>query len=394
MSDPSHPNELCRRAFLKLGSAAGLATAASGLAGGAWAQEASTPAAPSKAKHRTLGRTKLEVSIVSVGAMGTSEPAILQATFEKGVNYVDTARGYMGGQNEVIVGKALKGYRDKVYVATKFGHSNGADAYEATIKSAEESLKALEVDYIDVLQMHGISSKDNVAEPRAKEALAKLKEQGKIRFAGVTTHEGHVEVLDAVAADPDKIYDVVLVGYNFESPPEHTAAIERAAKAGIGIVAMKTQAGGYKTTELGAISPHQAALKWVLQNTNVACAIPSMVDLKQVEEDVAVMMDDLKLTRIESQVLMQYAQAISSVYCKRCGGCNGTCPLGVDIKTAHRSLMYAEGYGDMRLASATYHGIPLNASPVICGECDTCVAQCIHGLCIGERMNTARALFA
>ena len=68
---------------------------------------------------RTLGRTGMKITIVSMGAMRTSEPAIFQAAFDKGVNYIDTARGYMDGRNEGMVGEALKGYRDRVYVATK-----------------------------------------------------------------------------------------------------------------------------------------------------------------------------------------------------------------------------------------------------------------------------------
>ena len=93
-----------------------------------------------------------------------------------------------------------------------------------------------------------------------------LRKQGKVRFFGVTTHTNQTEVVNAIADDKDKFFDTVLVAHNFKSPPELKKAIARAAQAGIGVIAMKTQAGGYKTDALGAVSPHQAALKWVLQD--------------------------------------------------------------------------------------------------------------------------------
>ena len=66
----------------------------------------------------------------------------------------------------------------------------------------------------------------------------------------MTTHSKEPDVLNAVTDDPDKLYDTVLVTYNFQKPPEVKAAIAKAAAANIGIIAMKTQAGGYQTREL------------------------------------------------------------------------------------------------------------------------------------------------
>ena len=115
--------------------------------------------------------------------------------------------------------------------------------------------------------------------PETREALIRLKEQGKVRFFGVTTHTNQAEVLQALVDDKDKFFDTALVGYNFKSPPEVKGAIARAADAKIGIIAMKTQAGGYATEALGPISPHQAALKWALKDPHVTAAIPGMRNL-------------------------------------------------------------------------------------------------------------------
>ncbi len=182
--------------------------------------------------------------------------------------------------------------------------------------------------------------------------------------------------------------------YNFKSDPSLKEAIARAAKAGVGIIAMKTQAGGYETKELGDISPHQAALKWVLQDLNVAAAIPSMVDLDQIKENTQVMHMDLKLSQVDRRILERYGQAIAPYYCHRCGGCAATCPQGVDIPTVNRCLMYAEGYRDLDLARTTYAELPRTVSAAACANCSTCVAQCARGITIAQQMRRAQALFA
>ncbi|MFA7465711.1 MAG: aldo/keto reductase, partial [Syntrophales bacterium] len=250
-----------RRVFLKAGLA-GTAAAVLGLGGLAGAVQSGLTgdfAFPDPV-YRTLGRTGLKITVVSFGAMLTPEPEVIRFAFAHGVNYVDTARRYMNGRNEEIVGRALKGHRGKVYVATKALASSGTR--EAIIRDVETSLKALGIETIDVIQLHNLTGKERVFGPESREAFTRLKAQGKVRFFGVTTHTGQTEVLNALVDDPDRFFDTALVGYNFKSAPSIKAAIERASRAGIGIVAMKTQAGGYETGALGAVSPHQAALKW------------------------------------------------------------------------------------------------------------------------------------
>ncbi len=368
-----------RRAFLKVSSivAAGYAAAP------ASAQEAKTL----EPVYRTLGRTGLKVTVVSLGAMQVTESAVMQAAFDRGVNYVDTARAYAGGNNERVVGVALQGYRDKVLVGTKCRFGGKA----AILRSIEESLTALKIDYVDVLQLHSLTSRDQVLNAEAKEALAEIRKQGKARFLGVTTHKNEVEVLNAVVED--KFFDTVLVAYNFKSGPELKEAITKAAKAGVGIIAMKTQAGGYNTKELGDVSPHQAALKWALQDENVSMAVPGMLDLAQVQEDTAVM-GMMKLTQGERRILERYGQVIEGTYCHRCGECEPTCPLRVDIPTVNRCLMYAEGYRDLPLARGTYRQLAREVSAAVCNQCSECVALCPRGIDIGRKMEAARQLFA
>jgi predicted aldo/keto reductase-like oxidoreductase len=292
----------------------------------------------------------------------------------------------MNGQNEGMVAQAVKGIRDKVYISTKI--KGGTKS--RMLRNIEESLRALQTDHVDVLHLHSLSSGKQVMDEKTRQVMAQARQEGKARFLAVSTHKGEAEVLDAVVQDPEKLFDVVTVAYNFKKGKEVKEAIARAAKGGVGIVAMKTQAGGYKTKELGEISPHQAALKWVLQDTNVAAAIPAMVNLDQIEEDTQVM--KMKFSKVDEQILRRYGYAIEPYYCQSCGLCSPGCPFGVDICEVNRCLMYAEGYCDIELARAAYASLPETRSAAACEVCKECTAACVNGLDIGQKMRKALAI--
>ena len=381
-----------RRDFLKVGLA-GTTSALLGWEGLADAMQyaSAEPFVFPAPVYRTLGRTGLKITIISFGAMLTPEPEVMKIAFDHGVNYVDTARRYMGGKNEEIVAKALKGMRDKVYVATKI--SPASTSKESIFKDVETSLKALETDYVDVIQLHNLTGReDRIFNPEIREALVRLKEQGKVRFFGVTTHKNEAEVLHALADDKDRFFDTALVKYNFKSDAQTKQAIARAAQANIGIIAMKTLAGGYATDALGPFSPYQAAIKWVLQDQHITATIPGMRDLAQLREDIAVMRT--RFGYLDNFILKRYGAAVQPYYCHLCGKCEATCPKGVAISTINRCLMYAEAYKSPVLARSTYHEIPSSLSASVCLDCSDCVARCINKLDIPVKMERARKLLA
>jgi predicted aldo/keto reductase-like oxidoreductase len=388
MGGQGREHEMKRRDFLKLGIMTATGAAVGMGMGNVLTAVAATPSITPV--YRTLGRTGLKVTIVSFGAMLTPEHEVIETAFDMGINYVDTARRYMGGRNEEIVGRALKGRRDKIYVATKTPPSSSSK--KDIFKDVETSLSKLKTDRIDVIQLHSLSSRERAFDPETREALLELRKQGKVRFFGVTSHTNQADVLNALAEDPAKFFDVALVGYNFKSGADIKQAIARAAKSGIGIVAMKTQAGGYKTDAIGPVSPHQAALKWALQDTNVACAIPGMQNMSMFQEDFAVM--GMKMTQADARILESYSEAITPYYCHLCAECEPTCPNQVAISTINRSLMYLDGYGAQELARTTYQGIPSNRTASQCLNCTECVAQCSNGLNIAEKMRHARSYLA
>lgn len=337
-------------------------------------------------EFRELGKTGLKVTTISYGAMRTRDEAIIHRALDLGINYIDTARSYMGGQNEKIVGNVLKTRRKEAYIATKFKPRT----VQENIESVETSLKALQTDYLDIIQAHGLDTVSEVTNEEILETLRRVKKDGKVRFVGFTTHSNETELV--LAAIKLNFYDMILVAYNFEKPAELSKAIEEAAKSGIGIVAMKTQAGGYTTSQTGNLSPHQAALKWVLQNKGVATTIPSMVNYDQLNEDIQVM--GSKMGWMDRKTLFRYGQAIKSFYCRMCGECRNQCPQGARVEDINRAIMYHDGYGDSDLASETYHALPLEVSALPCTSCSSCSVRCPHGLDIHFKMNQAFTLFS
>ncbi|MEN6615902.1 MAG: aldo/keto reductase [Syntrophorhabdus sp.] len=390
MGKKTSAGNITRRDFIKLGAftttaAMGL-TGLSGVLDMAAGQSGTFPPQP---VYRTLGKTGFKITVVSFGAMLTPEHEVMRAAFDLGVNYVDTARRYMNGRNEEIVGKAVAGIRGKLYIATKT--QPASKTKKEIFQDVETSLTKLKTDHVDIIQVHNVSSKEGTLVPEVREAYVELRKQGKVRFFGITSHSNQAEVLDAIVDDPDKFFDTALVGYNFTSSPDVKTAIRRAQASGVGIIAMKTQAGGYENAGMQGLSPHQAALKWVLDDPHVTAAIPGMKDMGMLREDLSVM--GVKFTRKDEKILERYGKAIRPYYCHLCAECEPTCPNHVAISTINRSLMYAQGYRNIDLARATYNEIPSPARASACLECPQCVAHCVNGLDISSKMRTALSMY-
>jgi predicted aldo/keto reductase-like oxidoreductase len=185
---------------------------------------------------------------------------------------------------------------------------------------------------------------------------------------------------------------VILASLNFKSPKEHSEILRKARKANLGVIAMKTQAGGYQKASTDSVSPHQAALKWVLDKNFVDCAIPGMVNMEQLEENAGTV--GKKVTWSDRKILHSYYESIKDRYCLSCDSCAGTCSAQVAIPTVNRALMYCEGYGDFELGRQAYHEINDRMNGASCEECTLPTCTCVNGIKIPKRMNHAHKLFA
>jgi aryl-alcohol dehydrogenase-like predicted oxidoreductase len=339
----------------------------------------------SSLEYRTLGKTGLKVTTVSMGVMNCSDPAVLHRAFDLGINFYDTADCYMHGRNEEMVGQVFKGRRDKVFIQTKV-HAHDEKKMRASV---ERSLRRLQTDYIDVLLWHDISSAKEVSDPKLFEFMTKMKKEGKARFTGFSAHSRMAPLLKEVAKS--SLHDVALVSYNFTHSKDLQEAVALAAKSGIGIVAMKTQAGGYKKERMGGLSPHQAALKYVLMDQNVSMAVPGVTTIEQIEECAAVM--GTSFSKENSKELKQYQSFLQGRICTMCGGCIGECPYGVSHGDLLRAVMYHDGYENDSLVRESLQMIT-RQDIQRCSECPSCSVTCRRGIDIRAQVKLAKRILS
>ncbi|HXK62212.1 MAG TPA: aldo/keto reductase [Acidobacteriota bacterium] len=368
-----------------------------------------------KLTYRELGKTGLKVSSLSFGCMTTSDPSVIRRAVDVGINHFDTARAYQQGNNERMVGVALKDVRKQVIISSKSGANNKAQL----LADLDTSLRELGTDYLDIWYLHVKNEPEQVTDDLL-EAQRIAKQSGKIRFAGVSTHFNMDKML-AYLATLDQV-DVVLTTYNFamrsvdaamntnpDAPKtDMTGAIRSARKAGLGIVAMKVMAGGVSRIQRGdrlyGANPYElsrrlsqhgvaaAALKWALRNESIDTALVCMTDHDQLDENLRAASEPY--TRKDEELLTAQLASISPSYCRMCGACGGVCDKGVPVPDVLRILTYAEGYGQFALARERFLEIPQAARDVRCSDCSSCSFTCVYGVSVQARLTHAQQMLA
>ncbi|MGK7395690.1 MAG: aldo/keto reductase [Candidatus Cyclobacteriaceae bacterium M3_2C_046] len=357
---------------------------------------ATTPAQSKVVKKkvitRQLGKTGIELPIVSMGVMRSDNPNLVKAALKSGVVHLDTAHVYQGGRNEEMLGKLLKNTPRKSYIiSTKIkgeamdreGNFTKDTTAEAFLEKFNISMERLGLDYVDILYSHNLRTRQAVLFEPIMQAMEQIKKEGRARFLGVSTHSNEPEVIHA-AAD-SQFFDIVLTSYNFKQ--EHRKAmdeaLERAASAGLGLVAMKTMAGGFLDKEKKHPVNARAALKWALRNPNIHTAIPGFTTFEQMEESLSVM-ENLKMKKDEVNDL-QLGMNMPGLYCQGCQQCLPGCQQKLPIPDIMRSYMYTYGYKD--LAKAQQELISLNLADNPCQDCHTCQVKCAKGFDIANNIH-------
>lgn len=202
-------------------------------------------------EYRTLGRTGLKVSVIGLGAGGPSRLGqrdnvnteaesvdILRRGFDAGINFIDTAEGY---RTESIVGQAIAGRdRDSIVISTKKSTGKNRISPQELRDGLEDSLRKLGTDTIDIYHLHGVAP--DVYDHCLHElvpVLQDLKQQGKIRFIGITeawnSDTGHAMLIKAVQ---DDVWDVMMVGFNILNQSARARVLQTAIEKDIGILIM------------------------------------------------------------------------------------------------------------------------------------------------------------
>ena len=354
--------------------------------------------------RRRLGRTGLEVGVVGIGAGGLTGPDPIRRAVDLGMNYIDTSTCY--GGSEAVIGRAIRespSLRDKLVIATKWDPGPKTPK-ERMLESLDQSLKRMNVDVIDVMQVHwlggGHIEHDNgivrLENPELYEAMEIAKAKGKVRFFGATSHDATRAKILLHAIDKGR-FDMLLVKMNvldYESAGI-PALLAKAKEKDVGVVAMKSQPGGGampKGYEQSKWNVYQANLRWVLEK-DIACVVQSAIGTDDKAQDLAVGATQERFGMGDAALLETYAEALSPDYCRSCGVCEEVCPAGVRVGSVLQFAMYAKQYGWPEQARQHYAALPEKERwSEACATCGLCVTACPYGVDAQGRVLEAKDL--
>ena len=355
--------------------------------------------------YKRLGRTNLKISDISFGTsrLRSGEEHLIHHALDRGINYFDSAEGYTRGQAEKVLGNALKGRRDQAYLVSKT-MINPDTTQSEMMARLERSLESLKTDYVDIYMNHAVNDVNVVANPEWISFIEKAKEQGKIRFTGISGHGGYLVDCINYALDQDMI-DIMLTAYNFGQDPKFyegltrrldwiatqealPQAISRAKGMDVGVIAMKTLMGArlndMRPYEKDGSTYSQAAFKWVLSNDDVDALIITMKTTEDIDEFL-VASGSNQITHTDDKLLKQYAKLNGMSYCKQvCNSCEGACPAQVPIADVMRTRMYAIDYKDLEFAKDEYALLGNAASACLTCSGKPCKDACPKGVNVSK----------
>ena len=352
---------------------------------------------PKDIRYANIGRTGLKVTKFVFGSMITSDQSVIERACDLGINCFASARDYQRGNNERLLGAALKGRRDRVILCTEsidmmWRPKTEKETTTYVLDNLNTSLRELRTDYVDLFLLHHKDEPGWIPD-EAVEAVSIAKKQGKVRHAGITTHALPKMVDYLVKGD---LFEAVIPIYNFTMDAEMHAAVRKVHHAGIGVIAMKVLAGGLRSEkpvpQLKRPGAPVAALKWALNNPNVDAALTSVAGMEQLEENVRAMTEPF--TDGERQLLAAALDEFGPKYCRLCGRCEGTCAKGLPIPEILRCGMYAGGYGQFDLGRSKFLDLPEEARKPSCSDCPSCSVHCAYGVRVAEWVSRTKDLLA
>lgn len=400
-----------RRTFLRSSAAATLAASSLSLGAAADMTHRVSTQNSRVQRYRTLGRTGIKMSDISFGSSGLKDADTVRHALDRGINYFDTAETYGNGRSERLLGEALQGKRDRVYIASKTVAEHD-DRKADMMRTLEASLGRLRTDYVDIYFNHAVNDPRRMANPEWHEFVALAVKQGKIRFSGMSGHGGRLQECLETAIERDWV-DVILVAHNFGSDPAFYEKFTRgfdfvanqtglprllklARQNEIGVIAMKTLMGArlndMRAYEWGGATFAQAAFRWVFSGNEVDSLIVTMKHTSLIDEYL-VASGQSRVRAADRRLLDAYVSANSAAYCRNgCSQCSSSCPVGVPIADVLRARMYQLDYRDPELARQSYAALSIDASP--CATCTqpVCLGSCAFDLPIPDLTRQAGEL--
>ncbi|MFC2097181.1 aldo/keto reductase [Bacteroidota bacterium] len=258
-----------------------------------------------------LGKTGIKVTPICYGASRSQESSLVKAILDQGINFLDTGRSYARGQNEIMIGNALKGIRKQVVIQSKmhtdipkenpYSKESAKSIKNGMEKKLNESLKALQTDYIDIMLNHAEKGPKSLLHDAVLDFFVSAKKAGKIRAFGFSTHNDNLDIIETAVKNP--IYEIVMIPYNHKGSFVHSLSgsyaewdqprLEKSLKAlhkqKVGIIAMKTCSGGTYSFKDSETPTYKDAIKWVLKKDYIDCAAVAMGNFQQIDENLLAM---------------------------------------------------------------------------------------------------------
>jgi predicted aldo/keto reductase-like oxidoreductase len=370
-----------RRGFLKFAGATGIGSViGSKVFAGSTGSPQAEPNDPNGPKEqsnqplelpkRKLGKTGVEISSLAVGVAfnAVDNQVMLRKAVDWGATCWDTSHFYENGNSELGIGKFFEktpDVRKKIFLITKASFAKTTEEIE---KRLQTSFQRMKTEYIDLyFGVHGLSSPAQLND-EMKKWVEKAKERKVIKYFGFSTHANMADCL--IGASKLDWIDAVMPSYNFRVMQDKklSDAVQACYDAGVGVIAMKTQAKEISPNEADKkLMEHfsakgftlgQAKIKVVLEDKRIAAACVGRGDITHLKQNVAAVLDKKELTQLDKEVFKNYAAETCSGYCAGCANICDSVAAGVPVSDVMRYLMYYNSFGDTQTARQLFAEIP------------------------------------
>jgi len=351
-----------------------------------------------KLEKRVLGRTGLEVTRIGLGTIPIIPVSvdravkIINAALDDGINYIDTASVYKTSEEKI--GRVMRKRRDECYLATKVRKRNRKEAEE----EMRTSLKLLQTDHLDIWQLHDVSTWPDWEEVMGRNgayySLCRARDKGLTRFIGITGH--NCEVLkEAVKSGK---FDTVLVCYNVLTREPAEEVIPLAKKHNIGVINMKTNAGGVPFKYVIPRGKKQApskltvedTMRWAMTNDDIDCFLCGPKLVKEIREDIRIAKNFKPMTKAEHTRLTRYVDRLrpAQKLCQACGYCL-PCPAKIPIPDIMQLFDQAVRVSwNWPIWRREYKKFKRDFAH--CKDCAKCEERCPQGIPIRQRLKQAK----
>lgn len=397
---------LSRRSFLAKAGTVGAAASVQAAAEAAQQDRKASPAVD-KVPTAILGRTGVRVSRLAFGGSWDIDAEVIGVGIDLGMNYIDTAESYRGGESERRFAQILKDHgatghsaaRKKLWLVTK------THAHDQLEKRLVGCLDRLQQDYVDCFYMHQVRDAASLTSAETVATAERLKKSGKTRFFGFSTHdETVVECLNAAAKSGH--VDVIMFRYDchYYQRDDLMRAIDNCTKAKIGLIAMKTQVGGmtlpdkFDPFKKRGLNQHQAAIKAVASDARIHSICSEITTTEMVRQNAEAVAS--RLTLGEADAIKEHARLVSHLWCRGCDSiCRSAAGAGASLAVADtlRFLMYHDHYGKRDHARELYAGLPSAQRDIAlydAADWKSAEASCPHGVPLARLMARAKERLA